>query len=150
MGVAHRFGRVIAVLAVSVLLAGCSYVDRVAARLNTDGTLDFATCEAGDPDSFEVEWILPESSTAVALPISSTPVVGDVEVGDYFRLESLAPRDEWEAVSVRSLGTSNGIEIDGRFSAEDLASGDWVWNQTGIFFGTVDVEHCDLAEADAR
>jgi len=40
-------------LAIAVLLAGCSYVNRVAARLNPDGSLDFATCNARNTDSLD-------------------------------------------------------------------------------------------------
>lgn len=147
----RRFQRpvaVVSVLAIAVLLAGCSYVNRVAARLNADGSLDFATCDARNTDSFDVEWIGPDGET-VADP-TSTSVVGDVATGDVFHLDARTPTAEWEFVSVRSEGLANEGNIAGHFAASELAAGDWVWNQTAIFIGTVDVEHCELDEDTAR
>jgi len=148
MKVRRRLACVTAMLAVGLSLAGCSYVDRVAARLNSDGSLDFATCEASDADSLEVEWLYSDT-TASAADVSVTPIVGDVEAGDVFRLDAIAPTDDWERVLVSGVG-QDGAGISGYFRAKDLESGSWVWNQTGIFIGTVDVDHCDLDEANAR
>jgi hypothetical protein len=131
------------------MLTGCSYVNRVAARLNPDGSLDFATCDARPAASFEVEWSYPEGSTTPPV-VTDTPIVGDVKVGDVFHLNASAPPGNWESVSVNSVGYSDGGWISGYFDAKDLASGRWVWNQTGIFVGTVDVAHCVLDEANAR
>lgn len=138
-----------AACAVALALAGCSYVNRVAARLNADGSLDFATCDARDADSFEVEWQYPDMTNEPAARVSVTPIVGQVEAGDVFHLDAIVPSDGWEAVWVTSAGHDGG-GISGLFRAQDLESGTWVWNQTGIFIGTVDVEHCELDEANAR
>ena len=135
-------------LTVGLLLSGCSYVNRVAARLNSDGTLDFGTCDARNADSFEVEWIYASSSSSER-PVSTTPIVGNVEKGDVFHLDASAPPDAWQSVYVHSVGES-GAGIFGYFDAADLSNGEWVWNQSGTYFGTEDVEHCDLDEANAR
>ncbi|CAO1650513.1 Lipoprotein [Salinibacterium sp. NYA9b] len=144
----QRSAAAVSVLAIAVLLAGCSYVNRVAARLNAEGSLDFATCDARNTDSFDVEWIGPDGEP-VGDPTSAS-VVGNVTTGDVFHLDAHTPTAEWESVSVRSEGLPGEGNIAGYFGAGDLASGDWVWNQTAIFIGTVDVEHCALNEDSAR
>lgn len=149
MRLSRRAPSVIALVVVVALLTGCSYVNRVAARLNADGSLDFATCDARNADAFDVEWIYPSDSTITPPPPTRTPIVGDVEQGDVFRLNTTTPPDGWLAVSVDSVGHSSGW-ISGYFDIADLVGGEWVWNQTGIFIGTVDVEHCELDEANAR
>jgi hypothetical protein len=146
----HRSAGVVAVLLEGVLLAGCSYVNRVAARINPNGTLDFATCDARDADSFDVQWIYRDESNTPVAPVSSTPIIGEVEAGDVFHLDSSIPVDDWDSVYVASSASGDEAGLFGNFDSADLSSGDWVWNQTGIFIGTVDVKHCDLDEANAR
>ena len=147
MRLPRLFASIAAAVAIGILLAGCTVVSRIAARLNLDGTLDFASCEAQSANFIRVEWNHPEDSTAARIPGDVIPVVGEIEEGDVFHLESTAPMDEWESVSIETLGKLNSF---GYFTAEELEGGDWVWNQTGIGIGTVDVEHCDLDEANIR
>ncbi|MBH0099430.1 hypothetical protein I6E68_09805 [Salinibacterium sp. NSLL150] len=144
----QRSAAAVSVLAIAVLLAGCSYVNRVAARLNAEGSFDFATCDARNTDSFDVEWIGPEGE--LVGDVTSTSVKESVKAGDVFHLDAHTPTAEWESVSVRSEGLANEGNIAGHFDASDLATGDWVWNQTAVFIGTVDVEHCELDEDNAR
>ncbi len=125
-------------------------MNRVAARLNPDGSLDFATCDARNADAFEVEWIYPSDSNIAPPPVVSTPIVGSVEEGDVFRLDASVPPDGWQSVSVNSVGHTDGGWISGYFDAADLVGGEWAWNQTGIFIGSIDVEHCELDEVNAR
>jgi hypothetical protein len=141
-----------AALVGAVLLTGCSYVNRVAARLNSDGSLDFATCDRADIDGLEVNWeFLDLASNADDLvPPVTTPLTGDVHVGDVFRLEGSAPEGNWVNVTVNGVSGGSYASPYGQFSAADLASGDWVWNQTGVFVGTVDVQHCDLDLENVR
>jgi len=135
-------------LAIAVALTGCSHVDRVAARLNPDGSLDFASCDGSRADSLEAVWSYPRAANRTGV-VSITPIDGDVEVGDVFHLHAVAPSDNWERVSVQSIA-ENEAPIFGYFPAEDLERGVWVWNQTGAFIGTVDVEHCELDEDNVR
>lgn len=141
-----RFVGVAALLAAGVTLAGCSYVNRVAARINADGSLDFATCDARNADYFEVTWSVGESVEQSARSV--TRIIGDVQTGDVFHLDAVAPSG-WTSVTVASLGGPRP-GISASFPAEDFESGSWAWNQTGVFIGKVDVEHCDLDEANIR
>ncbi|KIC59481.1 hypothetical protein RM52_03215 [Microbacterium hominis] len=142
-----RFVGVTALLAVVVTLAGCSDVNRVAARINADGSLDFATCDARNADFFEVTWSDDESAEQSAMSV--TRIIGDIQTGDVFHLDAVAPASGWTSVTVASLG-GQGPGILASFRAADLESGSWAWNQTGVFIGTVDVEHCELDEANIR
>ena len=139
-------------VAVAVVLTGCSYVNRVAARLNSDGSLDFATCDERDIDGLEVNWefIDVPSNDDDLVPAVTTPVTGEIKVGDVFHLDGLAPEGDWVRVSVNGVEGGSYAHLYGAFSASDLAAGEWVWNQTGVFVGTVDVQHCDLDEDNIR
>ncbi|EIC08094.1 hypothetical protein OR221_2085 [Microbacterium laevaniformans OR221] len=144
-----RTGRLVGVaapLAVGVTLAGCSSVNRVAARINADGSLDFATCDARNADFFEVTWSDDEAAEQSATSV--TRIIGDVETGDVFHLDAVAPSC-WTSVTVASLGGPRP-GISASFRAEDFESDSWVWSQAGNFFGRVDVEHCELDEAHIR
>lgn len=142
-----RFVEVAALLAVGIMLAGCSSVNRVAARINADGSLDFATCDARDADLFEVTWSDGESAEQSATSV--TRIIGDVQAGNVFHLDAVAPASGWTSVTVASLG-GQGPGIFASFRPADFESGSWAWNQTGVFIGTVDVEHCELDEANIR
>jgi len=88
---------VTALLAVGVTLAGCSSVNRVAARINADGSLDFATCDARNADFFEVTW--PDGESAEQSAMSVTRIIGDVQTGDVFHLDAVAPASGWTSGS---------------------------------------------------
>lgn len=115
-----RFVRVTALLAVGVTLAGCSSVSRVAARLNADGSLDFATCDARNADFFEATWSDGESEEQSATSV--TRIIGDVQTGDVFDLDAVAPASGWTTVTVASLGGPRP-GISASFRAEDFESG---------------------------
>lgn len=121
------------------LVAACSPVDRVAARLNGDGTVDFGICEGSRVDKFEVYWVYEVGSG----PMVTTPVTGELHDGDVFRLE-VPPKTGDEDYLVVDGVRDDRITVSGHFYVEDLSPGEWAWNQTGVFVGAVDVEHCAL------
>ena len=90
--------------------------------------------------SLDVQWFAAGDGSE----IESTPVLGGIKEGDVVHLNATDPGGGWDQVEVIGDG------IDGQFSAKALAAGGWAWNQTGIFVGTVDVQHCVLDEAHAR
>lgn len=154
MRVGQRVVAAAVALGLALALAGCSYVNRVAARLNPDGSLDFATCDARNTDAFKVLWWYQTSERPVDYESrhpSVTDVVGDVEEGDVFHLDATDPGGSWVWVQIYSARNDRGLSMSGSFDADDLKSGNWVWNQTAMIFGgAVDVEHCELDEQHAR
>jgi hypothetical protein len=142
---ARRILAALAVSALALLLTGCTPVDRVAARLNANGTVDLGICQGGDLERFETYWLADEKSGSAV----TTAVDDKVRPGDVIRLD-VAPRDaEVEYLWVRGLQGDRTV-FDGQFAVDDLESGEWVWAQSGVFVGTVDVEHCELSTSPPR
>ena len=83
------------VLVVVLMLAACSAVDRVAIRLNSDSSIDFASCDDREADALDVEWTTPDGSPAPLTESSLTPITEGLSAGEVIRLDvaiRMAPR----------------------------------------------------------
>ena len=135
-------------VAVALMLGGCSVIDRVAVRLNLDGSFDVATCEELDvveSMSAEVyEWS-DELEDFTPLTIESIPT--SISEGDVVRLEAPPASTNWDQMSFivtgkieRSSGTRESM-ISGAFNREDLVVDEWIW-PSGYF--TQSIQECEI------
>ena len=141
------------VLAVSAALAlsACSPVFRTAVRVNDDGTVDFASCnavtdvtEAGgttelrtgpngqtNPDT-EVTLVL---TTAIA-------DLDNLEVGQVVTF--LGVPEEWDRMDLHVF--SDDDSASAAIERENLTVGEWYWGDGAAFTSYVPSGRCDLLE----
>ncbi|MFF2277294.1 hypothetical protein [Agromyces sp. NPDC058126] len=142
----HARAAVVVAIATSAVagLSACSYVDRIAVRLNEDQTVDVLSCESLDEIS-GARVYLDDDLSATLRADELTDSAGGLTQGDVIWLSEVPMGGEWSilGLSVDGVLDSHGWTLDGTFEREDLVVGEWVWARTGVFFGAVPVEGCE-------
>lgn len=134
----------------ALFLSGCSVIDRLAVRLNVDGSFDVATCErldVVDTVSAEVYGWADDLDDFTPLRITSTPI--SLSVGEVIRLEAPPSTATWDQLSISMTGVwerpSGSLErtISGTFNREDLVVDEWLWARN-YFAGSI--QECEIVD----
>lgn len=133
-----------AFVVVLISLTACQYLPRTAVRLNSDGTLDIATCETvDDVRSADVDFSIFRSDDP------PTTVVPDalparLDEGTVIHVGSVPPLDTWDRLDF-SVAGAREREVWGIFDLDSMQPDEWTWAKEGLPF-RADVKHCDLDE----
>lgn len=133
-----------AFVVVLVSLTACQYLPRTAVRLNSDGTLDIASCETvDDVSSAEVNFYVRRSDDArTTVVLDALPAA--LDEGTVLHVGSVPPVDTWDRLYFSVVGKDE-YEVWGLFDLSSMQPDEWTWAKEGLPFNA-DVEHCELAE----
>ncbi|MBB2976244.1 hypothetical protein FHX49_001818 [Microbacterium endophyticum] len=132
-------------VAATLTLCACQYLPNVALRLNSDGTVDFGSCDkpvvVGLVDA-KAYIRTDDENTATQLTVQETPAT--ISSGDVIHLGPTPPQEEWDRISVSISGTKASTirGVWGIFDARQLSVGEWSWAKNSSMYE--DVEHCEL------
>ena len=128
----------------ALLLTACQYLPNVALRLNTDGTVDFGSCEQmDDVASVKAEAYVRTGDEGAGSELSAENAPQSLEAGDVIHFSAPSREMEWDRISV---STQERGDLEGRvwgiFDRSHLIVGDWLWAKNSGPFERV--EHCEL------
>lgn len=131
-------------MVVMVSITACQYLPRTAVRLNSDGTLEIASCETVDEvSSVDVDFYVRGNADPL------TTIVPDVlparlDEGAVLHVGYVPPVDTWDRLYFSVVGEDD-YEVWGVFDLGPMRPGEWTWAQGGLPFDA-DIEHCDIRE----
>lgn len=123
-----------AFVVVLISLTACQYLPRTAVRLNSDGTLDIATCETLD-DVSSVDFYVRRSDDPPTTVITDV-LPARLDEGAVIHAGSVPPLDTWDRLDFSVVGEDE-YEVWGLFDLSSLQPDEWTW---------ANVERCDLNE----
>jgi len=132
-------------VAATLALTGCQYLPDVALRLNTDGTVDFGSCEELDSVGVvEAEAYIRLDYENTLTPLTEEATPDSLSAGDVIRLGPVPRQQEWDRIGVNIWSTEAraGRKVWGIFDASQLTVGEWYWAKSSSLFERVD--HCEL------
>lgn len=133
-----------AFVVVLVSLVACQYLPRTAVRLNSDGTLDIASCETiDDVSSAEVDFYFRRSDDA-RTTVAPDVLPARLGEGTVLHVGYVPSVDTWDRLYFSVTGAGER-EISGVFDLSSIQPDEWTWAKEGLPFNA-DVEHCDLNE----
>lgn len=114
-------------------------------RLNSDGTLDVATCETLSAVSSASATFRHRKDDETSTVVAAVPTPAVIDEGDLVHFGPTPPPEDWDRVYFDILG-KDGSRIGGTYDRADMHLDSWTWAKQGMLMLFADVEHCDLRE----
>lgn len=118
-------------MVVLVSLTACQYLPRTAVRLNSDGTLDIASCEPVDEvSSVEVDFYVRGSDDPLTTVIPDV-LPARIDEGAVLHVGYVPPVDTWDRLYFSVVGEDD-YEVWGAFDLSPMRPDEWTWAEGGL------------------